>query len=322
MNTNLSPSSPPLPPPPPSTTTQRIANAYQIEQDNLSSIIVSKIPTIAVYESLDQSAIRNQFQVGDGVMFWHFNKWQPMYGCCKILSIRQATEETIIVIGSKDNIDICELNENRVCWYPNFTNNNIQLLQNLHIDSSQKLSREHSKWNGRKLCISHSRSYFPHDMHTNTQFINSNSNSTSNFNTKTICCNRETLYSIDASPFLSSQSLTDLENVSADLAWHFPPAYIKWTCELTNRNFAKDFPKQNRFLSNSAFKLDFGPKRDENVIEMNEDSNDDDDEEEEETTILTGDSKVCDSDFFCSDISESDLEKLRQQEKDFEISKI
>ncbi len=209
-----------------------------------------------MYNSIDLTLPEKEiFAIGDGILFWHYNKWQPMYGCCKVLEITKNGNKTQITVASKENIVICNIVENRVCWYPNFNEDNIQLLENLHIDASQKLSRTRSKWNGRKLCISHSRSYLPHDLQFNIEKYDQNSNS----RIPKMCCVQNTLYSIDAAPFLSSQSLTDLENISTNFEWHFPPSYIQWTCQITGRNFEKDFPKEYKFLKKNEFKLDFRP---------------------------------------------------------------
>ncbi len=248
---------------------------------DLSQILINCTPKIQIYNSInDVLSTKNKFQVNDGVLFWHFNRWQPMYGCCKILSIRSVSNSNatkLFTIGTKNNIPICEIKENRLCWYPNWTNDNIVLLQNVHIDASQKLNVENKKWDGHSLCLSHSRCYIPFP---NQQYHRGQNSKTKG---KRLCSNRNVLYSINGNPFLSSQTLTNLENQSVNFDWNYPPKYVKWMCEKIGRDFEIDYPKKFEFLRATEKAFDYRPQLSTNIEDIENISENDENKNENDT---------------------------------------
>ncbi len=255
---------------------------------NLSQIVINCCPKIEIYQSINNVlSVKNKFQIDDGVLFWHFNRWQPMYGCCKILNISLQTinshETKLFTIGTKDNVEICQVEENRICWYPNWSNDNIVLLQNVHIDASQKLNVQNKKWDGHSLCLCHSRNYIP-----NKNILQHQNSKTK---AKSLCLHQNVLYSIDGNPFLCSQTLTDLQTESTNLDWDYPPKYVKWICEKLGRDFEIDYPKKYEFLRATEKAFDFRPQLSTNVIEL-----EDSDESENESKNKKNDSSERESD--------------------------
>ncbi len=84
------------------------------------------------YQSIVKFKKRVKFSIGDGVLFWAYNKWQPSWGCCQILKIQK---NNLISIGSKEGIEICCITENRICWFQNCTPDNIQECANIQLDT-------------------------------------------------------------------------------------------------------------------------------------------------------------------------------------------
>ncbi len=137
---------------------------------------VSQIPEaqLSLYSSLELFSKRDNFSVGDGVLFWAFNKWQPISGCCKIMAIEPDSERAgsyLISIGSRDDFLICKIKECRVCWFPNWTSDNLLNFECVELDSSMKFADDVHKWHGQRLCSKHSRSYIPHDRGSLASFL-------------------------------------------------------------------------------------------------------------------------------------------------------
>ncbi len=198
---------------------------------------------LSMYSSLEGFARRDKFSVGDGVMFWAFNKWQPISGCCKIIAIEPDSERSdfaMISIGSRDEHLICKIKECRVCWFPNWTSSNVLNFDCVELDSSLKFANDLHKWDGQRLCSKHSRNYVPHDTTakpTNSKF-------------ELPFCGQDALFDIGGRPFLSSQTLSqivDRGSVEKE-SWLFPARFIKWNCEISGVDFKSQFPAEYEHL--------------------------------------------------------------------------
>ncbi len=230
-------------------------NTIPIESNELSNEIVSQseclsqpisqLPEgqLSMYSSLELFAKRDNFSIGDGVIFWAFNKWQPISGCCKIIAIDQDPERTdysLISIGSRDDILICTIKECRVCWFPNWTSSNVLKFECIELDSSLRFNEDLHKWDGQRLCVKHSRNYIP--------FSSSSKPQKSKYALP--FCAQDALYDIGGRQFLSSQTLSQIVSRAAVTSdqWLYPASFIKWSCEISGIDFKSQYPAEYEHL--------------------------------------------------------------------------
>ncbi len=71
-------------------------------------------------------------------------------------------------------------------------------------------------------------------------------------------CIKDVFYDIGGRPFLSTQTLTDIEkkneskeNIKGSLSF-CPPGFTKWLCKISNINFETNYPNEFKYLNETV----------------------------------------------------------------------